>query len=170
MPYPLESNWGRTVTNNSLLLKLILHEVECRKKGEKVGLAQRRIVEEYQPSFEKWKDKLDKVCGFKVPIEVRWETMQDEGRSDREQYFSWYEAVYFRPLMEVFTNLCSDKMGKDAVKKSVKKIVIDGTEGASYKASSFEDGQFTIRHKFFSNVDNVQERVDGWSKLLLSKL
>lgn len=138
-----------------------------------MGLAQRRIVQEYQSSvFPGWKKQFDEVCGWEIPMEVRWETMQDDGRDNKDQYFQWYDAVYFRPLMAAFKELCSDKMGKDAVKAGVKKIIIDGTDGISYRSSTFDGGILTMMHKFDTNVEsrNEQERAEGWKKLIEGKL
>ena len=110
-----------------------------------MGLAQRRIVQEYQSSnFGDWKKTFDAVVGFEIPMDVKWDTMQDDDYSKRDDYFTWYEAVYFRPLTTAFQNLCGDSMGKDAVKASVKKIVISGAEGSSPKHSKFENGVVTI--------------------------
>jgi hypothetical protein len=136
-----------------------------------MGLAQRRIVQEFQQTnFQKWKADFDKVVGFAIEMDVKWDTMQSEDYTQKDQYFSWYEMVYFRPLKEVFEGLCADAMGKEAVKASVKKIVIDGTEGSNPEKSTFEDGVFTIRHKFNSNVDYHDERRKKWSELIESKL
>ena len=86
-----------------------------------MGLTQKRIVKDYQDSvFPGWKKQFDELSG-EIPMEVLWDTMQRDDREVKEQYFQWYDAVYFRPLMSVFKDLCSDTMGKDAVKTAVKK-------------------------------------------------
>lgn len=136
-----------------------------------MGLAQKRIVAEYQnTAYGKWKEEFDKVVGFSVPMDVKWETMQSEDYQGRDEYFTWYNAVYFEPLMRVFKNICKDQLGKDAVKSAVKKIVIDGSEGYRPFHSTYEDGVFTLRHQFHTNIPQLEERVETWTKLIESKL
>lgn len=136
-----------------------------------MGLAQKRIISEYQTSaFPEWKKKFDTVVGFEIPFEVKWDTMQDDAYHDRDRYFEWYGLVYFEPLMTVFQKLCSDNMGREAVKTGVKKIVIDGTEGTSAKKSTFENGVLTIKHQFNMNTNDEAERTKTWLRMIEDKL
>lgn len=136
-----------------------------------MGLAQKRISQEYQTTeFPKWKADFEKIVGFEIPIEVKWDTMLDDTYSDKKQYFDWYGLVYFQPLSDVFRSLCADDMGREAVKSSVKKIVIEQTDTGSPKASTFDNGELRIKHRFNTNVDNVKDRTDTWLKLIESKL
>ncbi len=136
-----------------------------------MGLAQKRIIQDYQQNeFPKWKEQFNAVAGFDVPMDIKWDTMQDEGYSDKAMYFECYQQVYFRPLMNVMKHLCQDDMGKEAVKASLKKIVIDGTDGSGPHNSSFDNGVFLIKHKFHTNTDYENDRVKGWTKLLEDKL
>lgn len=136
-----------------------------------MGLAQRRIVSEFQSTaFNKWKEKFNKAIGFNVSMEVKWDTMQSEDYQDRDDYFKWYEAVYFTPLMKVFEDICGDAMGKKAVKEGLKKIIIDGSDGSAASHSSFEDGVFTLLHRFNTNVDDGNDRVKTWKKMIESKI
>ncbi|MCC6138150.1 MAG: hypothetical protein IT287_05930, partial [Bdellovibrionaceae bacterium] len=106
-----------------------------------MGLAQRRISQAFQTEqYPEWKNKLVDALGFDVPIEIKWESMLDDSYADKEQYFNWYAKVYFQPLIETFKNICQDDMGKEALKAALKKVIIDGTEGISYKATKFEGG------------------------------
>ena len=68
-----------------------------------MGLAQRRIVEDYKTTaFPKWKADFDGVVGFDIPIEVKWDNMMSDDYSSKDDYFSWYNQVFFIPLMTVF--------------------------------------------------------------------
>lgn len=136
-----------------------------------MGLAQRRIVTEFQQNvFPEWKKSFDAIVGFEIPFDVKWDTLTNDDYDKKEQYFEWWPMVYFKPLTDAFTSLCSDQMGKDAVKSSVKSIVIDGSEGSSPNASSFENGVLTIQHKPQTNVDDIDARAKAWTKLVESKL
>jgi hypothetical protein len=136
-----------------------------------MGLAQKRIIQEFQTTeFQKWKTDFDKVVGFEMPMEVKWDTLQSNDSESKVDYFRWYNQVYFSPLMKVFTALCADSMGKDAVKGAVKKIVIDGTDGIYASSSTFDNGTLHIKHKFDSNTHKEDERIEVWTKLVESKL
>ena len=136
-----------------------------------MGLAQKRIVKEYQDTpFAQWKKEFDKIVGFNMPIEVKWETLMNDDYDKKDQYFAWFDMVYFRPLKMVFQELCEDKMGKEAVKESVKQIIIDGSTGHTPEHSKFEAGTFFLIHKFHSNVDQEDERVKTWAKMIGDKL
>lgn len=136
-----------------------------------MGLAQRRIVAEFkEKEFPKWKSQIDAAAGFEVGLEVLWDTLAHDDYEDRNQYFQWFEQVYFRPLLTVIKNICVDEMGKTAFREHVKKITVDGSEGSGSHHSSFEEGHFRIMHKAYSNVDEENDRVRGWQRLLEQKL
>ena len=137
-----------------------------------MGLAQKRIVKEFQESvYPNWQKKILEAVGFDVPIEIKWDTMQDEAYTNKDQYFDWYTRVYFQPLVEAFKNIASDEMGRTALKQHLRKIVIDGAGGHfSPQASTFEKGVFHVKHSFNMNPDKVDERIQGWTRLLESKL
>lgn len=136
-----------------------------------MGLAQKRISQDYQQNvFPEWKNKITNAMGFEVPLEVKWDTMMDDQRDNKELYFSSYDSVYFKPLVAVMQNICADDMGREALKGALKKIVIDGTDGYSPGATTFSGGVLTINHQFCTNVDDVDARIQGWTKLLEKNL
>jgi hypothetical protein len=136
-----------------------------------MGLAQKRISQEFQEKiFPEWKGKIYSAMGFEVPLEVKWETMLSDNYDKKEQYFEWYQQVYFSPLVTALTSICSDDMGRNALKDSLKKIVIDGSDGASPSYTKLEDGTLTVMHVFHSNVDDVDARAKAWTQMLESKL
>lgn len=137
-----------------------------------MGLAQRRISKDFQDNaFPEWNAKLKAAVGFDVPIEIKWETMVSDDYEDKNYYFEWYTKVYFQPLVETFKSITADAMGKEALQASLKQIVIEGSSDySSYRGTTFEKGVFHVKHSFYSNVDNIDERIEGWTKLLESKL
>lgn len=136
-----------------------------------MGLAQKRIIQEFQTTeFPAWKKSFDEVVGAEIPMDIKWETMQSDDRSEKDIYFEYYKAVYFNPLLNAFTNICADAMGKEAVAGGVKQIVIDGTEGIYASSSTFEGGVLTIKHIYDSNTHKEDERTSTWQSLVESKL
>jgi hypothetical protein len=136
-----------------------------------MGLAQKRISQEFQEKmFEKWQKRIDKAAGFEVYVEVKWDTLLDETLDDKKTYFENYEAVYFQPLVEAIENVCEDDIGRAALKRKLKKVIVDGSEGYEPKDSTFENGILTIRHKFNVSVKKVKERSKEWTKTLSEEL
>lgn len=132
-----------------------------------MNLAQRRISQAYQQEkFPAWKNKIDAAVGFDLPLEVKWDTMVSDSYDQQDDYFAWYDKVYFSPLLNALQQVCQDAMGKEAVKAGLKKVVIDGSEGTFPEKSAFEGGVFSVAHVFHTNVDDVNDRTVGWRKLL----
>ena len=136
-----------------------------------MGLQQNRIIKEYQDSvFAVWKKEFDEVSG-EIPMEVLWETMQSDDNDCKEDYFQWYDAGYFRPLTSVFKDLCSDTMGKDAVRAGVNKIIIDGSdETSTLNSVSFSNGVLTLKHIVGAYVQSEEELAERWKKMIEAKL
>ena len=63
-------------------------------------------------------------------------------------------------------------MGKEAVRGALKKIVIQNTAEIYYgdRWASFEGGTLTLDHQPTTNVDSVQDRIDGLVVTLEKKL
>jgi hypothetical protein len=136
-----------------------------------MGLAQKRIMAEYQEKkYPEWKKKLDDAAGFDLPIEVKWETLSDDSRDNKDLYFECFDKVYFKPLIVTIKAICADDMGKTAFREHVKKIIIDGSDGHSYSKTTFDKGVLYIKHKPFTNVDEEKDRATGWQKMIEAKL
>lgn len=136
-----------------------------------MGLAQKRIITEFkEQEFPKWKSQFDSAAGFDLPIDIKWETLSDDSYDDKNLYFRSFEKVFFRPLLTVIKNICIDDMGRTALREHMKKITWDGTTGSSASASTFDAGHLLIKHKPLSNVDQENERIRSWQKIIEQKL
>jgi hypothetical protein len=123
-----------------------------------VGLAEKRAIKEFQTNvFPGLKQKVDEAAGFEVAMEVRWDTIARE-----ETYSSGWVAgwpnIYFQPIIDAFKQICVDEMGKEALKASLQRIVVQNTRD-SYSSwwASFEGGTLTLDY-MFTNVDAVADR------------
>lgn len=136
-----------------------------------MGLAQKRIITEFkEKEFPKWKSQVDATAGFEVPMDVKWDTLASDDYDNRDQYFQWFEKVYFRPLLTVIKNICIDDMGKTALREQLKKITIDGSDGHGPHHTTFEGGHLLIKHKAHTNVDQENDRIQGWQHMIEQKL
>jgi hypothetical protein len=130
-----------------------------------MGLADKRAQAVWQEKeFPTWKTKIDSVTGFDVPFDVKWETLLEDGRADLMN--EGYTKVYFQPLLDALTSICSDQMGKTALKGALKKVLIDGSKGSDPSDLSFKDGALVLQHKPFSNMDDVKGRTKKLTSLL----
>jgi hypothetical protein len=124
-----------------------------------MGLAERRAAKQFETSqFPQLKKKIDEAAHFEVPVEVKWETLATEGSS--HLYEECWPKVYFKPLADAFSAICIDDMGRDALKGSLKKVIIQNTQDVSYSSYmvSFVDGVLTLDHLPTTNVDDVDDR------------
>lgn len=136
-----------------------------------MGLTERRALAAFQESvFPGIKKEIDQIAGFEVSMEIKWETLGAEGYAD--SYPEFFSKVYFTPLVTAFKAICVDQMGKDSLKKSLKKVVIMN-EKQFYSPESgftFKDGILTLDHQPASNVDSVRDRETFLQKLLENSL
>lgn len=127
-----------------------------------MGLAEKRAIAAFQETnFPQFQQKIESAAGFAVPLEVKWEKLGSDGYA--EKYNEFFSRVYFEPLISALSTIGADKMGKDALKSGLKKIVITNDNGyySPGKAISFANGVLTIDHEPHSNVDNVGERTSA---------
>lgn len=138
-----------------------------------MGLAQKRILEDLKTNvMPKWKQDLDKAAGFPLQLEIKWETIIDDTRDNKDQYIESMLSVYISPLEKLLKNICTDDMGKNALKENLKSVLIIGTQDYSPGASTFEKGTLTLNHHPFTNTgsSDSNERAEAWRKMVEAKL
>src|SRR5690348_7685423 len=125
-----------------------------------MGLAERRAAKEFETQkYPKLKAAIDAAAGFEIPVEVNWELLSIEGSS--HLYADCWEKVYFTPLIEALKVICFDEMGKEALKTSLKKVVVLNKDQINYgdRMATFTGGVLTLDHKPTTNVGNLKERI-----------
>lgn len=131
-----------------------------------MGLAEKRAIHEFQEkTFPELKAAIEKAADLKVEIAIQWETLAEPDYA--HMYTEAFTKVYFRPLIDALTKICSDDMGKQAIKGALKKITICNS-GKHYGGSafSFTGGELKIDHQPVSNIDDVEIRTNYLVKLL----
>jgi hypothetical protein len=134
-----------------------------------MGLAERRAIKSFQDN--QWPPLLKQIqdaAGFLVAVEVDWESLATS--ESTHLYDECLPKVYFLPVVEGLKRIAIDDMGKDALKNSVQKIVIQNKKPdySSYWAS-FEAGVLTLDHQL-ANADYIQDRADELVRVLEPKL
>jgi hypothetical protein len=136
-----------------------------------MGLLEKRALKAFQDgAYKKLTGEINKIAGFNVDFDVNWETLALEDQS--HLYEESFPKVYFEPIIKAFTEIASDEMGKDALKETLKKIIIKNEGGVYYGsgAYSFDNGVLTIDHQPTTNIDNIQERSDELAKILMKQM
>jgi len=135
-----------------------------------MGLSDKRAVKAYQENiYPGIKSKVDNAAGFEVCVEVDWDTLAvDELGHLYEEAFA---KVYFEPLIGAITAICTDDMGKNAMKEGLKKVVISNKTG-NYNSQNFkfEDGALILDHESTTNLDDSEDRKSSIMNLFESNL
>jgi len=123
-----------------------------------MGLAERRAMKEFQDKqFPELKNEIQKVAGFKVPIEIAWEQLAVEERTD--YYKEAWTEIFFKPVIDALRQITRDDMGKEALKDGLKKIEFRNSSGNSspQRAITFINGTIMIDHEL-TNVGDTADR------------
>lgn len=123
-----------------------------------MGLAEKRAIKEFEANiYPGLKQKIDTAAGFPVEIEVDWASLAKEEKY-RDKWPEAWPKLYFQPIEDAFKGICSDDMGRDALKGALKKIVVQNTKDSysSYWAT-FTDGVLVLDY-MFTNVGQIAER------------
>jgi hypothetical protein len=136
-----------------------------------MGLQERRAVKAFQDgNYQTLTSEINTLAGFPLEFEVNWDTIAQEEYT--HMYDEGFTKVYFTPLINAIKEITLDDMGKEALKEALKKVVIKNEAGNYYgsNAYTFAGGVLTIDHQPFSNIDNISERSEELSKLLMKNL
>jgi hypothetical protein len=145
---------------------------------EGLGLAERRALKEYQDTqFPEIKKGIETAAGFAIALDIKWEQIAKVGQSNSYKDDEYWGTTIFKPLTAALQSVASDKMGKEALKAKLKKIVIMHDENTA-PASNFENGLtfvagvLTINWTPYSNVDEnfAKERVKALKDFIETKL
>lgn len=123
-----------------------------------MGLPDRRALKDFQDQrYPDLVKKIESAAGFKVPVEVDWDSIALEGKA--RLYDEAFEKVYFAPVIQGIRKVAIDPMSREAVKKGLRKVVLGNTANAyGPKAVSFKEGVLKIDHQPFANIPYVTER------------
>ena len=131
-----------------------------------MGLAERRAVQEFETNnYPALKKLIDEAAGFPVTVEVKWDTLMKEERYVKGWKTGW-PKIYFEPVVEAFKQICSDDMGRDALKAKLAKVVVQHTKTShSSNWAEWSNGTLTLDHGF-TNIDQVKDRTTVLVKCL----
>jgi len=141
-----------------------------------MGLAERRAVKAYQEqTYPAIKNRIDAVAGFAVEMDVHWDKIAVEGEADRYEQDYYFTETLFTPLIDALSEVGSDDMGKEALKRGLKKVVITydpqtATASNYLEGWPFENGVLIINYQPGANSSDHAEKVDALVTNLQSEL
>ncbi len=132
-----------------------------------MGLKEKREKQAFiDNQFPEIQKTIFNAAKFEPEMDIQWDAIATDGES--HLYAEAWPKVYFEPLVEAFTSITQDDMGAEALKESLKKIVItnDGNNSNGNKWCQYENGVLTLTHKPTSNVSGsgYAERVKSVTK------
>jgi hypothetical protein len=139
-----------------------------------MGLKEKRAVETFKTEKLKgFTDAAEKITGAPLNFDIKWDTFLDqiEGYSDANETFEAYmRNVFFKPLDAALSSICSDDMGRSAIKSALTKIEMFNTGNYSDGSGAHFDGS-TLKLDFkYANEGDVEARAKAIQKQLEDKL
>lgn len=132
-----------------------------------MGLAEKRAMLTFQQNqLEPLKAKLFEAIGFEVPLEIDFESLTIENGDT--YYAEGMTKVFFEPLTAACKNICSDELGKNALKSGLKKIIICNKSGHYSPEAAFklEAGTLSLDHHTTTNLGDVLRRTEFLQNML----
>lgn len=124
--------------------------LENPASGSSLGLAERRGIKKYQDeTYPALLSAIRAAAGTELEVDVKWDVIAGAGQAVSYSEPWYWTQIYFEPLAAALAQVGRDDMGKEALKKGLKKVVVTH-DAATAPASnypnglSFEGGVLTI--------------------------
>jgi hypothetical protein len=105
-----------------------------------MGLEEKRWIKEMKDeTVPKYMAALKEIVGFDLPFEVDWDSYSKDLEGLRNLEYQGMDRIN-----SAFREICRDDIGKDAVKESIKKIILKNIDDPSKKGITLEKGVVTI--------------------------
>ncbi len=137
-----------------------------------MGLAERRAMTAFQNDvYPGALDKMRKAAGFDVAVDVDWDSFAGSPNFNPDYFSENILEAVFIPIENVFVELCSDEMGREALKESLETISIKCEVEASRATLAFEGGTLSIARGLVNcgGLNSVWD-ADAMQKLLEENL
>ena len=132
-----------------------------------MGLAEKRWVQERKKTDEEaFVAQLKTVTQLDVPVEIDWDAFS--AKMDDAQYIS-HDSYGLPNLIKAFKDITFDDLGKDAVKGSLKKVVVKPAAAADQARFVFEGGVVQW-HAYFGSSSSGYVYADQMKKTIEAAL
>ena len=114
-----------------------------------MGLIEKRLIKEAKDTWvvEEQKD-MRAIAGSEVTIDVDWASFETDEPALRN-----CQHLGVRKMSNAFRVICSDELGKEAVRESIKSVVVINVKDAKEGTVALENGIATLRGAFAKGSD-----------------
>jgi len=114
-----------------------------------MGLIEKRLIKEAKDSWLPGEQKdMQEAAGAPVVIDVDWATFESD-----EAALKNLQHLGVRKLSNAFRVICVDELGKEAVRESIKRIVVVNAKDAPEPKVELKDGAVTLAFAFGKGSD-----------------
>lgn len=115
-----------------------------------MGLNERRKIEELKTVTLPGRVKeIEEICGKPVPYEVDWASFEDF------ESLNFMDNISCHRLNMALRGICSDAMGKDAVKDGLKLVKLKNVKDKSSMKMTFEAGVLEMHCAYALKTDGM---------------
>ena len=130
-----------------------------------MGLNERRKIKELQDvTFPERVKEIEEICGKAIPYEVDWDSLADDA-----QGLNFIDNLSCHRLNMALRVICSDDMGKQAVRDGLKLIKLANVKDAASMKMTFDGGVLEM-HCAYALGASGMHRDDAIRELLEKKL
>ena len=128
-----------------------------------MGLNERRKIKELQDTtFPERVKEIEGICGKAIPYEVDWESLADDA-----QALNFIDNLSCHRLNMALRVICSDNMGKEAVRDGLTLIKLKNVQYKGAMAISFDKGVLEMHCAYALGTNGMYS--DGEIRELLVK-
>jgi hypothetical protein len=136
-----------------------------------MGLQEKRVLKEFQEgSYKKLTTEINTLAGYEIEFEVKWDKLALDNESAK--YDNSFSKIFFAPIKLAIEKIVADDMGKEALKETLKKIVVTNEKNTTNndEVYVFDNGTLTIDHLPFAYTDYVESRAAFLTSYLMKLL
>ena len=116
-----------------------------------MGLNERRKIKELQDvTFPGRVKEIEEICGAAIPYEVDWDSLADDAEG-----LNFIDNISCHRLNMALRVICSDDMGKQAVREGLKKIKLKNVKDKAAMKMTFEGGVLEMHCPYALRTDGM---------------
>lgn len=114
-----------------------------------MGLIEKRLIKEAKETWvlEEQKD-MRAIANSEVTVDIDWPTFESDEPALRN-----LQHLGVRKLSNAFRVICGDDLGKEAVRDSIKRVVVINDKDVKEGSVNLENGTVTLRCAFAKGSD-----------------
>ena len=116
-----------------------------------MGLNERRKIKDLQDTtFPGRVKEIEEICGKPIPYDVDWNSLADDLEA-----LNFIDNISCHRLNMAPRVICSDDLGKEAVRDTVKRVRLRNVKSKDDKSLSFADGTLEMACAYAAGLDGA---------------